>query len=279
MSAGIVIFAGRAGGDFDGFIDYVGRPIAFGYGSHTPKQVIMVEGRGDTGQTVELMRSEGDFTNQMRLRDADGKLLADFNFQTLGFGLAVPQSGADQVLDAMMDRIQTGSFGGLNPGYRFVGNVGDDSFTGGANADTLTGAAGNDMLAGGGGADILVGGSGDDTLNGGNGVDLLRGNGGADVFVFGSALAAVGDRIADFDMAEFDRIDLRQLDAIQGTAATDAFAFIGAAEFGGHAGELRLRVGANKTAVQGDTDGDGTADFTIVLSGPLDLDATAFLLI
>ncbi len=279
MGAALVIAAGRLGGDFDTWIDHVGRPNAFGYGSHNPRLVTMVEGRGDSGQTVEMVRTADGLTQEVKLRDADGRLLVDFTFLTLAFNLLIPKSSADQVLDYMMDKVQTGSFGGLNTGYRFVGNIGDDSFTGGLNADTLTGAAGQDRLSGGAGADSLAGGRGDDTLNGGNGADRLRGDDGADVFVFGTALAADGDRIADFDMAQFDRIDLRLVDAIQGTVATDGFAFIGTAGFGGHAGELRVQAGARATRVQGDTDGDGTADFTIVLTSPMDLGTTAFLLV
>ena len=279
MTAAMLITAGRAGGDFDGFVDYMGRPIAFGYGSHNARHVIMVEGRGDTGQTVEMMRTTDGFTQVLKLRGADGSLLADFAFQSLGFNLFDPRASADRVLDYMMDKIQSGVFGGGSTGYRFVGNGGADRFTGRGDADTLTGAAGNDMLAGGGGADSLAGGLGDDTLTGGNGADRLNGDGGADVFVCGTALATAGDRIRDFKMAEFDRIDLRQMDAIEGTTAIDAFTFIGAGDFGGHAGELRLKAFANATGVQGDTDGDGKVDFMIEVNGVFDLDATAFLLI
>ena len=278
MSEAMVITAGRAGGDFDGFIDYVGRPIAFGYGSHTARQVIMVEGRGDTGQTVEMVRIGEGLTRELRLRDADGHLLADFSFQTLAFNLLIPKASADQVLDYMMDKIQSGVFGGPSTGFRFVGNVGADRFTGGGDADWLTGAAGNDMLAGAGGADSLAGGQGNDTLAGGNGADRMSGGGGADVFVFaGSADLARGDKITDFSVTQGDRIDLRGVDAMTGNLGLDHFTLI-STDFTGQKGELRIRLTGTDAFVLGDADGDGLVDFGVTLLGVTALDATALLL-
>jgi VCBS repeat-containing protein len=100
---------------------------------------------------------------------------------------------------------------------------------------------------------ILYGGAGNDVLIGGKGADQLYGG------VSGSA-----DKILDFSIG--DLIDLSVIDADSGTAGNQAFSFIGNAAFGNHAGELRYQSnGGNEWLVQGDTNGDGTADFQFVL--------------
>ncbi|HEX8261701.1 MAG TPA: RTX toxin, partial [Allosphingosinicella sp.] len=72
------------------------------------------------------------------------------------------------------------------------------------------------------------------------------------------------DKILDFSIG--DLIDLSVIDADSGTAGNQAFSFIGNAAFGNHAGELRYQSnGGNEWLVQGDTNGDGTADFQFVL--------------
>ena len=102
------------------------------------------------------------------------------------------------------------------------GGSGDDRLDGGEGNDVLRGGSGNDRLWGGPGADSLWGGTGDDTLSGdagddlldgGSGADTLTGGPGADVFVFRDGAGA--DRIADFDPAGGDRIDLAGLSAFR----------------------------------------------------------------
>lgn len=61
-------------------------------------------------------------------------------------------------------------------------------------------------------------------------------------------------------------------------AGDQAFSFIGAAAFGGVAGQLRFSTGGGSTVVRGDVDGDGAADFAITLSGPINLQQADFLL-
>ncbi len=133
-------------------------------------------------------------------------------------------------------------------------------------ANVITGGSGNDKLSGAGGDDILVGGAGKDSLYGGAG---------ADVFVF-SAVAdttlAGYDYIGDFSAAAGDILDLSAIDANSiGGTENDAFVYVGAAAFSGTAGELRFAGGL----LQGDTDGDGTADLAIKLSGTGSLDAAS----
>ena len=89
------------------------------------------------------------------------------------------------------------------------GGVGNDNLLGGTGADILRGGRGSDVVRGGAGADKLFGDGGHDTLIGDNGADTMVGRTGGDVFVLSEALA--GDVIADFDIAEGDRIDVGAL--------------------------------------------------------------------
>ena len=150
---------------------------------------------------------------------------------------------------------------------RLLGGFGDDVLRGHSSDDRLIGGAGDDTLTGDGGMDRLVGGSGDDILDGGAGRDVATGGGGADSFVFadGDFDSTADDRITDFDASEGAVIDLTGIDAIMG-GGDDAFTFIADSAFSGTAGEMRF-VASTITRIQGDTDGDGRADFTIRLNG------------
>ena len=77
----------------------------------------------------------------------------------------------------------------------------------GSGDDVIIGNDANNELDGGAGNDELFGEDGDDTLIGGAGDDLIVGGDGADTFEY-TARADAGDEIADFDLAEGDRIDL-----------------------------------------------------------------------
>lgn len=153
--------------------------------------------------------------------------------------------------------------GSLTGANTLVGNELGNAITGGRSADSLAGAAGDDLLTGNGGRD---------TLNGGTGADTLVGGRGPDTFVFASttdATVAEFDRITDFSAAENDRIDLSAIDANTATTGDQAFTFIGTAAFGNHAGELHLIAKTVSASVvnflEGDVNGDGTADFSIML--------------
>lgn len=73
-------------------------------------------------------------------------------------------------------------------------------------------------------------------------------------------------------------IDLRKIDARPGSGGDDAFRFIGKQDFTGREGQLRYEYSKGNTIVQGDTDGDGSADFAIVLIGKVALTGSDFLL-
>ncbi|WP_395676476.1 hypothetical protein [Inquilinus sp.] len=136
-------------------------------------------------------------------------------------------------------------------------------------------------LAGGAGDDGLTGGAGADILRGDAGRDLLVGGGGADRFVFATGdtgLGGSGDRIGDFSHAQGDRIDLSAIDANMAVVGDQAFTFIGAGAFTGVAGQLRAVSGGGLTALHGDVNGDGVADFTVGLTGTIVLVAADMVL-
>ena len=115
---------------------------------------------------------------------------------------------------------------------------------------------------------MLFGGAGDDRLDGGLGSDLLIGGVGADRFIFrDTANGSDGvDTILDFSSDE-DIIDLRYLDADITADGNQAFTFVGTDAFSGTAGEMRFEVAANGLTLMGDTNGDGVADFQLVMEG------------
>ena len=150
--------------------------------------------------------------------------------------------------------------------------TGFENARGGSGADTLSGAGDANRLEGGNGADQLNGRDGTDTLVGGLGADVLSGGADADRFVYlgvDDSRAGIGfgvDEITDF--AAGDLIDLSAIDADISSAATDeAFTFVAA--FSGDAGQATLDYdgGADLTTVRGDVDGDGAADFELIVAG------------
>lgn len=188
-----------------------------------------------------------------------------------------------------------------------IGNALDNLMNGNQNDNILAGAGGSDVLSGGGGRDELSGGLGNDWIRGGSGADVLQGDLGADKFVYFS-IDEIGkansqqDIIVDFtgsnitgSSATADRIDLHRIDANRTTIADDAFRFIGASAFSGEAGELRYALGsatvddvdpvngrpsfqAPALQLEGDTDGDGLADFQLALLSTSQINATDFFL-
>ena len=164
-----------------------------------------------------------------------------------------------------------------------VGSKFDDYIKGSAVANILDGGAGNDTLEGLNGDDTLLGRSGNDKLIGGAGRDTLEGGAGADQFIYqsireSSTSASSRDIIVDFSRSQGDKINLKAIDAISKTKKDDAFDFIGTSKFSKSAGELRYLKKGGVTFVYGDVDGDGKADFSIQLTGKIDLQATDFIL-
>jgi Ca2+-binding RTX toxin-like protein len=145
-----------------------------------------------------------------------------------------------------------------------IGNARSNVLTGDSKANRLFGFAGNDTLVGGVGADRLIGGLG------------------ADKFVFNkvteSRILNGRDLIADFHHAENDRIVLTAIDANVLVAGNQAFHFIGNAAFSHHAGELRYYKASGHTYIDGDINGDGAADLTIISTLPLNFVSADFAL-
>ncbi len=157
------------------------------------------------------------------------------------------------------------------------GGEGDDLLFGDAGNDTLGGGAGDDMLLGGGNGDVIRGGAGDDTLTPGAGTDRVSGGSGSDLFVFettgDSAPGSARDRIFDFRPGD-DQIDLSRIDANTVLGGKQGFVFIGNTAFGNIAGELRYAAGV----LRADVNGDGLADFEVLLGGAPALTARDLLL-
>lgn len=160
---------------------------------------------------------------------------------------------------------------------------GNDTLNGTAFADVMSAGAGDDVLNGGGGNDTLKGDAGADTIYGGAGADKLYGGVGADSFVFksvkDSTVTSTGrDIIYDFNRSQNDKISLKAIDANTKLADDQAFKFIGTDKFSHKAGELRYDKSNGDTFIHGDVNGDGKADFSIVIDASLALNATDFIL-
>ena len=167
----------------------------------------------------------------------------------------------------------------------FVGGVASSSirgiedltFSAGEAADRITGGPGNDTLEGNGGVDRLKGNDGDDVLDGGShrdrlegglGSDTLTGGQGSDIFRFRSVEESrLGGEDLITDLSASDRIDLSFIDA-DATIEGDQ-AFLQVAAFTGAAGQLRLTydAGAQQTTLAVDVNGDGQADFALLITG------------
>jgi Ca2+-binding RTX toxin-like protein len=161
------------------------------------------------------------------------------------------------------------SNGNVAAGANLIVNASSLSQTQTASFDGSAELDGSFNMFGGQGHDHLTGGAQADTLYGGNGSDTLRGGGGADVFQYRSVSESVSpnsDQILDFHNGA-DRIDLHFIDANEAAAGDQAFTFMGTAAFTGAAGQLRATFDAahNSWDVTGDTNGDGAADFRIVV--------------
>jgi Ca2+-binding RTX toxin-like protein len=137
-------------------------------------------------------------------------------------------------------------------------------------------------LFGGKGYDTLKGGGQADLIHGSLGGDILAGGGGADEFRYqdvAESTPSIIDQILDFTPGT-DKVDLSRIDSNSLVAGNQAFVWIGSNAFTGSAGQLRAFISGGTWYVEGDVDGDGSADLFIALTpqGPTPLGAGDFLL-
>ncbi len=246
----------------------------------------------DTLRTIENLIGSAfadTLTGNQNANVLDGGMGADTMVGGLGSDTYRVDNAGDTVredVDAGRDLVQASVSLTLSANVENLIQTGTAAINGTGNglANAMRGNDAANVLLGGGGIDQLFGGGGSDTLIGGAARDAMTGGTGADTFRFangdfGGAATSTCDIITDFTRAEGDRIDVSAVDAntANGTG-NDAFAFIGTAAFGNIAGQLRIVSTAALTVLQGDTNGDGTADFWIRCNGAPALEASDLVL-
>ena len=176
--------------------------------------------------------------------------------------------------------LSAGDFKGVTaptaPAQTLTGDEGDNVLTGGSGNDRIEGRGGNDTINGAGGNDTILGGLGSDSLSGGAGADTF-----GYTHVYDSFIANPIDQILDFE-AGTDRIDLSAIDTMLADG-DQAFTFVSNGVFSADGTAAQLRVvhqGGTSWTVEGDLDGNGTADFAIALNatGPQPLTVSDFVL-
>ena len=189
-----------------------------------------------------------------------------------------------------------------------AGGTSRNIMLGGQGDDLVIGGAAGDFLNGNLGADSIAGGDGDDTLSGEGGADSLQGGAGSDVFAFagGSSNTVIPGADFIYDFSGEDRID------VPGNGGPSAYYLIPASVIGGggdpygyegggdygmtvvaipyatalaranswirdHPQEVIVTAQvAEGVAVFVDTNGDRTADISIILVGKTVFDVSGF---
>lgn len=278
---------GEAGDDAVIGADYINDLIDGGAGAD-----ILTGGTGnDTltgGADADTFRDTAAGLNGDTIMDfqaIDKIVIADANLATFSFSLSgnvLTYSGGSLTFGAAFSGslVATAAAGG-GVQLALSSSPANPTITGTSGSDSLSGTGRNDRIEGLGGNDTLSGLGGDDILVGGGGGDRLIGGAGADRFVYTSTSESTSSaRDGIQGLESVDRIDLSLIDAIGGTAANDSFTFIGSQNFHGIAGELRVVRSDSFWSIQGDTNGDGVADLSILttLSGISSLGADMFIL-
>jgi Ca2+-binding RTX toxin-like protein len=231
---------------------------------------------GDAGDDVIVGGASGDALL--------GKAGADVVLGNEGDDVAVGGSGDDVIEGGAGRDVMLGGDG--DDIFIVQNSDGSDMIFGGAGSDTLDlsaviGGAVIDLGAytpigtvkAGGitdhlmGVENVIGSEGADVIKAGLAVNVMTGGNGEDVFVFVSAGTANGDVITDFQVG--DKIDLSGIDAMFGTNGNQAFTL--ADQGVTAAGSLVIRevngVNGVDTIIDGFTDDDADADFSITLRG------------
>ncbi len=238
--------------------------------------------------TLSAVDPEGKALTYKLLDNAGGLFKLDGNKLQVAKGIDYESVQSDTIKVEVKDAggltvTKTFTIGVTDVLETITGTSASQTLKGGIGADKIVAGAGNDTLIGYAGSDLLYGDAGNDTVYGGLGADDLTGGAGKDTFLFktlgDSTVSSTGrDTIFDFSVTDGDMIDLKAIDANTKIAGDQAFSFIGAAEFGGKAGELRFYKTSANTYVYGDVDGDAKADFAIHLDDAVTLTKGYFVL-
>lgn len=214
----------------------------------SPLRTVVFEATTMQGiETIRISDSHYDLTLTDANVAAGATLTVTLDYSTLSFDGSAETDGAFKI-------------GGQASGpVTLIGGAGDDMLSGSGATDTLIGGAGTDQLDGGEGADKLVGGLGADLMTGGEGDDRF--------FFLDAQDSGPADADRILDLAATDVIYLKGIDANTKHAGNQAFTLVHA--FDGHAGELMLHYdkAAQQTELLGDTNGDGQADFEVLIDG------------
>lgn len=235
-----------------------------------------LDGGGDAGDTLSYATSLRGVIVQLqagtatigRGGDAEGDQISGF-FNVIGSALKDRIDFADKT---------TLPFGQSDNAV--YGGAGGDKITVGGGDDQVFGGKGNDVIYGELGNDTLSGDIGSDKLSGGYGQDFLTGGTGADRFIFAAPASSLPDSpdvIADFSTFDHDRIDLKAIDADITHGGNQAFQWI-TSDFTGAPGALRAEAQGSDLVISADINGDGQADFSILLRDILVVTQADFIL-
>ena len=195
------------------------------------------------GGPVDVTFSGGTLNHSVNAKVLAGALSAKIDL-----------SGSDKLLSSATTILGDGATKLLLLGAAPISGFGNE------HDNVLIGNRGNNRLDGAGGNDIVVGGQGRDVLKGGDGSDRFDFNRSIET----SYKFAAADHIVDF-VHDADVIDLSTIDANSKLAGDQSFKWIGASGFHHIAGELQYVRSAGGAIVAGDTNGDGSADFRIMI--------------
>lgn len=224
-----------------------------------------------TGNALANLIKGNAGSNELSGLGGDDTLNGGAGADIMSGGLGNDRYFVDDPLDVVNEAV--------GEGYDKVLTSIDFALAAGSEVEALVGRALNLTLTGNEFDNRIIGGDGDDTITGGEGKDVLVGGLGNDTFKFISLLdsgpdGATRDRIVD--MGADDQIDLSAIDAIVG-GTDDAFNFVGGGELQ-NAGDLHAVAAGPNTLIAGDVNGDGIADFSILLRGAVALQSEDFIL-
>lgn len=208
----------------------------------------------------------------------DGGLGADVMIGGIGNDLFVVNNKGDVVMEDAgggVDLVRT------SRDYTLSANVENMQLLGDANLKGTGNVLAN-RIDGNGGDNVIDGAGGNDVLFGGKGVDVLTGGSGNDIFRWTSADESgmnAGQRDIVTDFGSGDRISVLAFDGNLARDGNQGFRFVGDGNFNGKGfGEVGYTISGGNTLVNVDTDGDGTANFRIELTGVHNLTASDFIL-